>query len=89
MAALEDADVETSSDDYARRFAGAVGAFFLEIQARTTLDLLQPWPGSRVLDVGGGHGQVTGPLIEAGHPVTHFLTRPDGPRSWPASWLSR
>jgi SAM-dependent methyltransferase len=68
--ALEDADVETSSNDYARRFAGPVGAFFLEVQARTTLDLLRPWPGASVLDVGGGHGQVTGPLVEAGYAVT-------------------
>jgi SAM-dependent methyltransferase len=70
VAAREDADVETSSDAYARRFAGPVGAFFLEVQARATLDLLQPWPGAGVLDVGGGHAQVTGPLVEAGHPLT-------------------
>jgi 2-polyprenyl-3-methyl-5-hydroxy-6-metoxy-1,4-benzoquinol methylase len=68
--AREDADVETSSDAYARRFAGAVGAYFLEVQARATLDLLRPWPGASVVDVGGGHGQVTGPLVEAGYRVT-------------------
>jgi SAM-dependent methyltransferase len=68
--ACENADVETSSDDYARRFAGPVGVFFLELQATTTLDLLRPWPGASVLDVGGGHGQVTGPLVEAGYAVT-------------------
>ena len=59
-------DVETSSDGYARRFAGGVGAWFLEAQARITLDLLAPWPRARVLDVGGGHAQLTGPLVEAG-----------------------
>ncbi len=42
--AAPDADVETSSDGYARRFAGAVGAWFLDVQARTTLELLAPWP---------------------------------------------
>jgi SAM-dependent methyltransferase len=68
--AREDADVETSSDDYARRFSGPVGAFFLEVQARTTLDLVRPWSGASVLDVGGGHGQVTGPLVDAGYAVT-------------------
>ena len=31
----ETADVETSSDDYARRFAGPVGEWFLERQATT------------------------------------------------------
>lgn len=72
----EDADVETSSDDYARRFAGPVGSFLLEVQTRLTLDLLRPWPASRVLDVGGGHGQLVGPLAEAGHAVTVYGSSP-------------
>ena len=66
----EDADVETSSEGYARRFAGPVGRFFLDRQAEATLDLLRPFPGASVLDVGGGHAQVTGPLVAAGHAVT-------------------
>jgi SAM-dependent methyltransferase len=66
----EDADVETSSDGYARRFAGPVGRFFLERQAEATLDLLRPFPGASVLDAGGGHGQVTGPLVAGGFAVT-------------------
>jgi SAM-dependent methyltransferase len=66
----EDADVETSSDGYARRFAGPVGRFFLERQAEATLDLLRPFPGASVLDVGGGHAQVTGPLVAGGFRVT-------------------
>jgi SAM-dependent methyltransferase len=61
-------DVETSSEGYARRFAGGVG----EAQARITLDLLAPWPRARVLDVGGGHAQLTGPLVEAGYDVTVY-----------------
>jgi SAM-dependent methyltransferase len=70
--ARETADVETSSDTYARRFSGAVGAWFLEVQARVTLDLVRAWPGATVIDVGGGHGQLTGPLVEAGYDVTVF-----------------
>jgi len=66
----EDADVETSSDAYARRFAGPVGEYFLAVQARLTLELLAPWPGARVLDVGGGHGQTIGALVESGYDVT-------------------
>ena len=66
----EDADVETSSAGYARRFAGPVGRFFLERQAQSTLELLRPFPGATVLDVGGGHAQLTGPLVAAGHTVT-------------------
>jgi SAM-dependent methyltransferase len=69
-AAREDADVETSSEGYARRFAGPVGRFFLDRQTESTLDLLRPFPGASVLDVGGGHGQMTRPLVEAGHAVT-------------------
>ena len=69
-AAREDADVETSSAGYARRFEGPVGRFFLDRQAEATLELLRPFPGASVLDVGGGHGQVTGPLVAAGHAVT-------------------
>jgi SAM-dependent methyltransferase len=67
----EDADLETSSEDYARRFAGDVGRWFLEVQARSTLELLAGLPpGSRILDVGGGHGQIAPALVGAGHKVT-------------------
>lgn len=68
----EQPDVETASADYARRFAGPVGEWFLDLQARTTLELLRDWPKASVLDVGGGHGQVTGPLVGAGYDVTVF-----------------
>ena len=69
-APLEDADVHTASDEYARRFAGGVGAWFLAVQAGLVLELLRPWPRASVLDVGGGHAQLTGPLVDAGHAVT-------------------
>lgn len=72
MTAPEDADVLTSSAGYARRFAGPVGAWFLEVQARITLEMLHPWPRATVLDVGGGHGQLLGPLLDAGHDVTVY-----------------
>ena len=68
---VEDADISTSSDDYARRFAGPVGEWLLEIQTRVTLDLLRGLPkGASVLDVGGGHAQIAPPLIDAGYGVT-------------------
>jgi 2-polyprenyl-3-methyl-5-hydroxy-6-metoxy-1,4-benzoquinol methylase len=81
----EDADLETASEDYARRFAGSVGGFFLDVQARATLDLLAPFPRARVLDVGGGHGQLTGPLVDAGYEVTVYGSSPacaDRVRPW-------
>ena len=73
----EDADLETSSEDYARRFAGDVGRWFLEVQARSTLELLADLPsGSTILDVGGGHGQIAPALVGAGHAVTVFGSSP-------------
>lgn len=68
---VEDADQETSSQDYAGRFAGAVGSWFLDTQTRITLSLLRELPsGATVLDVGGGHAQIAPPLIQAGYQVT-------------------
>ncbi|HVO13053.1 MAG TPA: class I SAM-dependent methyltransferase [Vicinamibacteria bacterium] len=40
------------------------------MQAAATLELLWPFAGARVLDVGGGHGQTTGALVAAGFEVT-------------------
>jgi len=71
---MTDADVESSSAAYARRFAGPVGRWFLDVQARTMLELLAPRPGTSVLDVGGGHAQLTGPLVEAGCDVTVYAS---------------
>ncbi len=64
------ADIETASDGYAARFAGAVGAWMLGIQERLVLERLRVWPGAEVLDVGGGHAQLAGPLVRAGCRVT-------------------
>lgn len=66
----ETADIETASDDYASRFSGPVGEYFLNVQAQLTLELLRDLPGAAVLDVGGGHGQLTRPLAENGYDVT-------------------
>jgi len=68
---VEDADIGTSSEDYARRFTGGVGRWFIETQTRITLSFLGALPvGASVLDVGGGHAQIAPPLIEAGYEVT-------------------
>lgn len=67
----EDADIESSSEKYARRFEGPVGRWFVDSQTRITLECLAGLPaGSTVLDVGGGHAQVAPPLVEAGYRVT-------------------
>src|SRR5687768_12502721 len=67
----EDADLETASEGYAGRFSGPVGRWFLELQARTTMQLLGDLPpGSSILDVGGGHAQIAPALLAAGYEVT-------------------
>ena len=64
------ADIETSSEGYAARFRGPAGAWMLQIQERTTLELLKPTDSRTVLEVGGGHGQLTAALVRAGYQVT-------------------
>jgi 2-polyprenyl-3-methyl-5-hydroxy-6-metoxy-1,4-benzoquinol methylase len=66
----ETADIETSSDDYARRFAGEVGKWFLRVQEEATLRMLAPYKEAKILDVGGGHGQLTTALIRHEYQVT-------------------
>jgi SAM-dependent methyltransferase len=85
----ETADIDTSSDDYARRFAGEVGAWFLGVQARSTLDLLSHLsPNASIIDVGGGHAQVTPALVEAGYRVVTVGSHPScGIRLRP--WIAR
>jgi 2-polyprenyl-3-methyl-5-hydroxy-6-metoxy-1,4-benzoquinol methylase len=72
----ETADIESSSDDYARRFAGPSGAWMLEVQERGFLGLLSGHPGVTVLDVGGGHGQLAVPLARRGWQLTVLASDP-------------
>jgi glycosyltransferase involved in cell wall biosynthesis len=63
-------DIETSSEAYARRFAGPAGAYFLGVQAEAARQLLSGTiGGARVLDVGGGHAQLTPVLLDLGFDV--------------------
>lgn len=66
----ETADIETSSDVYARRFSGPSGAWMLHMQEKLTFELIRKEPAATVLDVGGGHGQLAVPLASAGYAVT-------------------
>lgn len=66
----ETADIETSSDGYAARFAGPVGSWLLSVQEKITVTMLADSPGATILDVGGGHGQLAWPLCRLGFPVT-------------------
>jgi SAM-dependent methyltransferase len=62
----ETADVETSSDGYAARFAGPAGAWLLEVQTRAVRSLLGHDKTITLLEVGGGHGQLAIPLAQDG-----------------------
>lgn len=66
-------DVHTASSEYAGRFSGSIGRWFLEIQGRQVADLLELLPaGSHTLDVGGGHGQLRPVLRDRGHRVVVY-----------------
>jgi ubiquinone/menaquinone biosynthesis C-methylase UbiE len=69
MNVMETPDIETSSADYARRFAGSAGKYLLEVQTRTVLRAIADLTPGTVLDVGGGHGQLVEPLRERGWKV--------------------
>lgn len=66
----ETADIETSSDDYAGRFRGQIGEWFLEIQEKATIEKLAVLKPATILDVGGGHGQLTSALIDHDYRLT-------------------
>ena len=61
-------DVETASEDYARRFAGPSGRYLLGVQETLAGGLLAPHRERirTVLDVGGGHAQLTEMLLGLG-----------------------
>ena len=86
MADRQYADVETSSDQYAKRFSGRVGEWFLQRQAKCTGSLLHDMAsGVRVLEVGGGHAQLVPLLLGRGFDVTVIGSAPDCAhrlRSW-------
>jgi SAM-dependent methyltransferase len=72
----ETADVETSSDRYAARFAGPSGAWLLAVQADAVRSLLGPDRLQTLLEVGGGHGQLARPLTADGWPYTVLGSEP-------------
>lgn len=65
----ETADIHSSSEEYAARFGGPVGAWMLAVQERAVIAALDH-DCTSVLDVGGGHGQIAVPLSRADRDVT-------------------
>lgn len=75
------ADIETSSADYARRFAGKAGRYLLDVQAMAVREALRGLKPGRALDVGGGHGQLVPVLRELGWNVTVHGSDPECERN--------
>ncbi len=75
-----DPDIFTASAEYDRRFDSPVGAYFLETQRNAVLRLLERYNGSslKILELGGGHLQLTEHLLALGHQVTVHASRPEG-----------
>jgi 2-polyprenyl-3-methyl-5-hydroxy-6-metoxy-1,4-benzoquinol methylase len=67
-------DIFTSSEDYDKRFSGDVGAYFLDVQWKAVKECLSKLVDSNltisVLEVGGGHLQITENLLDLGYKVT-------------------
>lgn len=72
-------DIETASDAYAARFAGEVGRWLLAEQERSVQQLLDAAGAAplRILEVGGGHGQLAPMLLARGHDVTVHGSSPE------------
>ncbi len=66
----ETPDIETSTDAYAQRFTGPVGTWLLDKQWEAVNQMLQGCPGHNILEVGGGHAQLTGTLLDHDYDVT-------------------
>ncbi len=67
---IEIADIETASDNYASRFSGEVGEYFLDEQLKKVLNIIKMYEKPTILDVGGGHAQLAIPLVNQGYRVT-------------------
>ena len=80
---IEIPDVHTASDDYKSRFAGTTGRWMLEVQKNIVLSYIENAISTKkldknvnnkndikILDIGGGHGQISIPLSQLKYKVT-------------------
>lgn len=65
-------DIETASDRYRTRFAGPIGRFFLHVQRKSIQTMIEKFGPSvkTILEVGGGHAQLTETFLRKGYQVT-------------------
>lgn len=66
----ETADIHSSTDEYATRFAGEAGQWMLEVQSKKLKAALEGQPPGTAVDVGGGHSQTAPLLRQMGFEVT-------------------
>lgn len=66
----ESPDIDSSTPQYAARFRGAIGNWFLKVQSNALLQVLPNPIGQSALDVGGGHAQLVPTLNSRGLSVT-------------------
>ncbi|MFO7655401.1 MAG: methyltransferase domain-containing protein [Candidatus Krumholzibacteriia bacterium] len=69
-------DIHSSTAEYAARFAGAAGRWFLRVQEDATQAALAGIVPGRALDVGGCHGHNLAVLSRCGHSVTVLASEP-------------
>ena len=63
-------DIHSSSAEYAKRFSGSAGEFFLERQSEIIEKIIGDAKNFSVLDVGGGHGQILKQLSQYTKDIT-------------------
>ncbi len=63
-------DIESSSDEYAKRFAGVSGEWLLQRQCYFTQVHIQAQKPKAILDIGGGHAQNVAVVENLGIPLT-------------------
>ena len=81
-------DIETASKEYERRFSGTVGQYFLERQTTIVTNFLPSEPKKlKILEVGGGHCQLTEHLLKLGHEV--WVQGSDERALWKIGQLSK
>ncbi len=66
-------DIHSSSSEYAKRFSGEFGKWALNKQGNAVLKILSKYNNIKtVLDVGGGHGQLTPFLVKKNYDITIY-----------------
>ena len=68
----ETPDIETASDNYASRFAGAAGAYFLRVQRKAVEKAIGINNSGLAIELGGGHGQLASQVAMSGFELIEF-----------------